>query len=491
MTGSIARARTSAGTSEVRARPQLARPKDRGHPLTGSIACRLTGARAARGLKLAMALAGALCATLAVASPAAAQSPDPATCTGYPEPRVAKEAQSWWSQGAGEANPQPNDSLNGRDEHAHIKVCVPFNTPVSGVLRLDLDMQVHEMPGGVIRKARVQDRSDTLINHDLVDETKPVCAPTGNCRYVHTVYLNTDALATGKHEFRFHNEIQRPDGARALATNGWHICIRSCSPNITQAVAPPEEEARSRWFDASTASPDDDIGYNNARLRTELPYAGGSSTPLLGLWCPTIRTLTGAGGRPVVRSVVSVDPRWHDYSVPGHPNGWPGMVVVDEPNAINRPVCIDTTRLTDGMHKLYMRADGQAATGKQGGVYVIPFFVRNGPFSLPQNPEPTPSPEPTPLPEPSPEPAPATPTVEVLDPTAGEIDPNPVSLNARATGATRMDYEVDGKIVASDTSAANGFDESVNLAVGGHSLVCIATVGSAKVRSEPRTFSVR
>jgi hypothetical protein len=452
--------------------------------LTGSIARASTGTRAARGLKPLLALSAALCATLTFGSPAAAQSPDPATCTGYTEPRVAKEAQSWWSQGAGEANPRPDDSLNGRDEHAHMKVCVPFNRPVSGVVRLDLDMQIHEMPGGVIRKARVQDRDITLVNDDLVDETRPVCAPTGNCRYVHTVFLNTNALAAGKHEFRFHNEIERPDGSRALSTNGWHICIRSCTPNIVQAVTPPEEEARSRWFEADGT----DYGYNNARLRTALPYADGASTALLGLWCPTIRSLTGAGGRPTVRTVVSVDPRWHDYSVPGHPNGWPGTVIVDEPNAINRQVCIDTARLADGMHKLYMRGDGQAATGKQGGVYVIPFLVRNGPFSLPPSPEPTTPTEPAPTP--TTEPAPHHSTVEVLDPTAGEVDPNPVSLNARATGATRMEYEVDGKVVASDDSAANGFAESVTLTAGAHTLVCIATIGDTKVRSEPRTFSV-
>jgi hypothetical protein len=461
--------------------------------LTGSLARVPTGTRVARGLKPLLALAGALCATLTVASPAVAQSPDPGTCTGYAEPRVAKESQSWWSQGAGLANPQPKDDLTGRDEHAHMKVCVPYNRPVSGVVRFDLDMQIHEMRGGVIHRARIQDRSDTLINHDLVDETRPVCAPTGNCRYVHTVFLNTDTLATGKHEFRFHNEIKRPDGARSLATNGWHICIRSCSPNVVQAVTPPEEEGRARWFEAPPSTTD--YGYNNARARTALPYAGGASTPLLGLWCPMIRTLTGAGGRPTVRTFVSVDPRWHDYSVPGHPNGWPGMVIVDEPNAINRPVCIDTTRLTDGMHKLYMRGDGQAATGKQGGVYVIPFLVQNGPFSLPQSPESTPTTEPAPAPSPDPVPT-AEPTqhhspVEVLDPTAGEVDPNPVTLNARATGAIQMQYEVDGKIVAFDDSAANGCDESGNLATCGHTLVCIATIGDTKARSEPRTFSVR
>jgi hypothetical protein len=137
------------------------------------------------------------------------------------------------------------------------------------------------------------------------------------------------------------------------------------------------------------------------------------------------------------------------------------------------------------MHKLYMRADGQAASGKQGGVYVIPFLVRNGAFSPPTQPEPTLTPTPTPTPTTG-----SGPTVEVLDPTAGERDPNPVTLNARASGATRMDYEVDGTRVAFDDTAGNGFDESVNLPSGNHTLVCVATVNGSTHRSEPRTFSV-
>jgi hypothetical protein len=153
-------------------------------------------------------------------------------------------------------------------------------------------------------------------------------------------------------------------------------------------------------------------------------------------------------------------------------------VIVDEPNAINRQVCIDTTRFADGLHKLYMRADGQAATGKQGGVYVVPFLVKNGAFSPPTQPQPQPSP------------SPSGPTVEVLDPTAGERDPNPVTLNARASGATRMDYEVDGARVAFDDTAGNGFDEDVNLSSGNHTLVCVATVNGTTYRSDPRSFSV-
>lgn len=418
-----------------------------------------------------------LVAALAASPAVALAEPDPATCTGYAEQRVAKESQSWWSQGAGKANPQPGDSLNGRDEHAHMRVCVPYNIPVSGVVRFDLDMQIHEMPGGVIRRTRIQDRDNTLYQADLVEATRELCAG-GNCHYIHTVLLNTDTLAAGKHEFRFHNEIQRPDGARALATNGWHICIRACTPNVVQAVTPPEEEGRSRWFEADGT----DYGYNNARLRSALPYANGQYTKLAGQWCPTIRTLTGAGGRPVVRSFVSIDPRFHDYSVPEYPDGWPGMVIVDEPNSINRQVCIDTTKLANGRHKLYMRGDGQAATGKQGGVYVVEFETDNGVFEPPM-PDPTPSPDPTPTPDPCP-------VVTLFDPAEGEVDPSPVTFNARATGATRMDYYVDEQHVGFDDTAANGFDESIAVAPGTHVAKARATVeGGVGCDSAPVTFS--
>jgi hypothetical protein len=309
------------------------------------------------------------------AAPAAAQVPNLADCTGYAQPRVPLESQSWWSQGAGVGNSQPGDSLNGRDEHAHVRVCVPHNVVVSGTVRLDLQLMLHETPTGYVHRARIQDRDRTLVNDDLVAETKSLCAGKTNCEYTATYFLNTSGLSTGRHEFRFHHEMARGDGARALATNGWHICIRSCSPEVSQAVTFPVTEGRSKWVERTGT----DYGYNNARLVSGVPWSGSSGyRRLSGTWCPHIRTLAGAGGRPVVRSFVSVDPRWHDYSVPGSPNGYPGRVYVDEPNAINRQVCIDTRQLSDGLHRLFMRGDGQAATGKQGGVYLVPFFVANG-----------------------------------------------------------------------------------------------------------------
>jgi hypothetical protein len=104
------------------------------------------------------------------------------------------------------------------------------------------------------------------------------------------------------------------------------------------------------------------------------------SIPLSGTWCPTIRTRNGSPAPPggIVRSFVAVSPRFHDYLVPGFPNGYTGDVLVDQAGTINRQVCIDTTRYADGVYRLYVRADGQTPTGKSGGVQTVEFRVRNG-----------------------------------------------------------------------------------------------------------------
>lgn len=278
---------------------------------------------------------------------------------------IEREAQAWWSSGASEANPQPQDDLNGRDEHAHLRITnYPENEPVSGVYVFNETLQIHECVGCQVWRIRIQDRSNTLVKQAPMGMT---CF-TDQCTFFHQVPLDTSSLSSGRHEMRFHFEMRRPDGAIALVTNGWYLCVRSCSPNITQAVTYPETEARHKWTEPDGTT----YGYNNARLRSPVPL-----NPVSGVWCPLIRTLTGADGRPTVRSFVSIDASWHDYSNPELPNGNPGIVLVDEPNAINRQVCYDTTLLANGRHKLFMRGDGQAATGKQGGVYLVDFDVNN------------------------------------------------------------------------------------------------------------------
>jgi hypothetical protein len=314
--------------------------------------------------------------------PAPPAGPDPATCTGYPEPRVAYESQQWWTQDSDLENPQPDDELNGRDEHTHIRVCLPApGQVVSGTVRFDLMWMVHEMTDGYMKRVRIQPGGGPDVVKNTQAATQTRCAGLANCEGVETLLLDTSSFTAGRYEMRFHAESERTDDSGALATNGWHVCVRSCAQDVpfsSRAVRWPTIQGRGRWFETMLGAPDD-YGYSQATIATGYPADQNGLTPQSGTWCPTLRTSGGSPAPPggIVRSFVSVDPRWHDYSAPGYPNGYPGDVLIDQAGTINRQVCIDTTRYANGRHRLYVRADGQTPTGKSGGVQVVEFLVNN------------------------------------------------------------------------------------------------------------------
>jgi hypothetical protein len=194
---------------------------------------------------LTLTLTGLGVMSLTGSEPALAVEPDPVTCAGYPEPRIRLESQGWWPNGAHAGNPKPDAENTGRSEHIHIAICLPYDIPVSGTVRLDAVLQIHETAGARVRTVRIQDRSDTLLSQQIGALT--TCIGT-QCQFIHTWHFDTDMVTeSGRHEMRFHADLERADGARHLATTGWHMCIRSCSPNISQAVHYPETEARSNW----------------------------------------------------------------------------------------------------------------------------------------------------------------------------------------------------------------------------------------------------
>ena len=52
-------------------------------------------------------------------------------------------------------------------------------------------------------------------------------------------------------------------------------------------------------------------------------------------------------------------------------------MVLDQNGAFDGNLSIDTTQLSNGPHKLLVRADSDWPTGKLSGAYVIPFEVQN------------------------------------------------------------------------------------------------------------------
>jgi hypothetical protein len=266
------------------------------------------------------------------------------------------ESQSWWS--TTDAIP-----LGGDSEHAHVEVCFPYRQVIDGRYTFTIVSRLHNVSGWYLRNVRVQAASDQDGNRTLANVSRTDVRCQGrDCTFTTPVTVDLSTLPAGEWEFRFHTEI-RPTPNDPLinrATTGWVACVRSCSGRTPQAVPSRQTEARGWYREANGA----ERGYVNARFVDPLP-----SAPVSGSWCPRVRTLRGVGDEPVTRTFISIDPAFH--ATPADP----GMVLRNAAGSYDGRPCIDTTRLANGRHRLFIRADWEA--GPLAGALVVPFEVSN------------------------------------------------------------------------------------------------------------------
>ena len=308
-------------------------------------------------VRLPIAVFGAVAAS-AVALPmlfAASSDQKPAVkvpdCSGYPEPRVYLETQSWWSDAR----------VGFPGQHIHLGTCFPLLQPVSGVLTLDVHGILHHDPGNVdFLRMQVWERGNQITHI-----TQPIpggwsCPGVSECVRDFQISIDTDTLDQGRREFRLTFNIPTtPIGNRQFNTTRWHACIRSC----TSAGEPPVDDApeidrmgAAGWYTSSE--------YTNVRINAadgqRLAYQ-----PVSGI--VAIQVL---GEDDLLE--VAVDAKAHGMD--------PGLVLYDGPGLGQwRTVLIDTSLLANGTHKLFLRGDEPdlAPAGINSGVFVLPFRVDN------------------------------------------------------------------------------------------------------------------
>lgn len=304
----------------------------------------------------------AIAALLLPASPVAPTAAAP--------PCAPIEAQAWWKE-SGEAAP-------GR--HAHIGTCFPTDV-VTGIVTFPIKVMWHAQPlGATATRIRIQDGSTTIWS-----KTSGLPAVGGVADVALTVNasIDTNKLATGRHELRFGSYVRQPDGNVQLVSTGWQLCVRSCSPRQVRS-ADHWTEARG-WYTGA-------VGYQNARFLSPLPTASVS-----GIWRPTIQCAAPSGGTPSMCEAY-LDPNFH--------HGSSGTLLYHANGAAKTTLAIDTSKLAPGTHKLVIRTDAQSANprGVDSGVMVVSFTV--GGAAAPQAPPP-PTGTPSPLPAPTVTPPPS------------------------------------------------------------------------------------
>jgi hypothetical protein len=75
-----------------------------------------------------------------------------------------------------------------------------------------------------------------------------------------------------------------------------------------------------------------------------------------------------------------VDPTWHTVRIDSNSHlGLPGTILSDGPGPLPATTfAIDTTQLSDGVHRLVQRVDCTRGDQTNSGVSVIHFIVQNG-----------------------------------------------------------------------------------------------------------------
>jgi len=297
---------------------------------------------------------------------AASAAGDPITCVGYPEARSFVENQSGWSD--------LETTSYGDAEHVHAGACYPkLGQVIRGTIQIDVVTKMHNVAGQYLRKVRIQTMSNRGSGPvpEVDFGTMRQCM-VKDCTFITPLTINTDNMGSGKWELRVHSDLRRfaPPSLQPanLATGGWLMCVRTCTGTRDgQAVPYPATEGRG-WYKQSDGAI---AGYITGRLMEAIPAT------VSGTWRPLVRIVGGSneGTNPVNNAFCSVDPDFHNAD----PAKREGRVLVRHAGEYrNERLSIDTTKLTNGVHRLMLRAHGTSGyVGQQWGSSVILFTVAN------------------------------------------------------------------------------------------------------------------
>lgn len=290
----------------------------------------------------------AIALLVAVAIPnAQAATPDPVACTGYPEPRIYLETQSWW---------EPVPGLNTQG-HVHMGVCWPDRQVVSGTLRLDIVGLFH-LERGKITQFKVQDDLSTdfisAANIAVDSSTYTGSDPT----VIRTMSIDTTKMPDGLRQLRIYIYFTHPNGNSQRTKAMYRVRVNNV-PGTTGEIGPKYSEyGGAGWYKEADGT---DWGYQTATLKSG-SFPGVACVP--DIWKPVVDTDPSG----TTEHLVTIDPHFHD--------GDQGRVVHRSTTAgYEGPVVIDTSTLSIGWHKLVIQSARRVGSEENGGVFLLPFRV--------------------------------------------------------------------------------------------------------------------
>ena len=318
-------------------------------PITPTSGSRIL--RTLRNRKQATLAALLVLGTAAVYAPVAAADPNPITCAGYAQNRVFLEAQGWWTK--------PGLPVGMASEHVHVATCFPWKQTLGGLVRFDVRVMVHNLePGSTLKRTRIHTYNGGGSTLATIEWGNYVCL-ADDCTLWKTVYVDTKrSRYDGRQEFRFLTSVGRPDGREIHVSTRWQAYL-SNGKTVRNYRSSDNYMGAAGWYT--------DRGYQTALMPSGIPLA-----PVAGVWTPSVKLAHGSDAFTSTRHFVAVDPNFH--------MGMAGTVVKEGAGEYSGKVGVDTTRLSNGAHRLIIRVDQNGTQGTAGtvsGAFAIPFTVQN------------------------------------------------------------------------------------------------------------------
>ncbi len=280
----------------------------------------------------------------------------------YPEQREFVENQAWWKPGPGQAVTAGSDQ-----GHAHLGACIPeretlSSSSVSFAARLIL----HDNPGVITSLSLVFKGNDyeTTVNKASFSSFR--CPVPGNCTKWATLSGPVSSFEhSGLQEIRIRGGVNEPSvngSSREMKVSiNWQTYVQN--GKSTRNVS------RFPWLRGK--------GWYTHALYCESAYLSVlPDAPVSGTWSPSVHQLGHSTDEslPVAHHSVRIDPDFHaDPAIPG-------MILSDGEGPLPDTVfSIDTTQLSNGVHRLFQRADcrDDSLASTNSGVLVVPFEVMN------------------------------------------------------------------------------------------------------------------
>lgn len=303
-------------------------------------------------------------------------APGPDAATVYPQTRQFVESQSWWMPGLGQV-----DDAATHHGHGHLGACIPEReTLTSGNLTVNARVMMHDNPGTANYVSMVFKGTDyettvkkCYVRASMTDFTCPsasstgrgdlTCAQPNNCERWLTFSIPISSFNhSGLQEVRLRSFIKEPGSKEMHSSINFQVYVQNgkSTSNVTR-----EPNLRGKgWYTHS-------LYCESAYKSVPIPDA-----PVSGVWSPTLEQTThdSDASLPVTHSFITLDPNFH-ASPPVL-----GTILHDADGGYGPlPSPIDTTTLTNGVHKLYQKVDCRDDTlgSTNSGVLVIPFVVAN------------------------------------------------------------------------------------------------------------------